>query len=132
MEPCLYQDAEGVTVTKARFVVGQAMYPVRNITSVETAENHTPANRLWAMLVGLAAVGSLMQATMVEEPVRVVIFLTLPLAALTVFLWRRAKPTYQWIVRIHTAGVQKDAVVTADKDRRDQIVTALHQATAGG
>lgn len=129
-EVILYQDAD-VVVTTGRFSVGQKMYPIRNLTSVEAAEHHTPANRSGAYLAFLLALSSGCLVNQSATPIRPLLILTVPLVALGVFLWRRAKPKAEWIVRIHTAGVQANAYTTNDKSRRDAILAALHSACAG-
>lgn len=106
------------------------MYPIRNLTSVEAAEHHTPANRSGAYFVFLLALCSGCLVGQSTTPWRPLLILTAPLVVLGVFLWRRAKPKSSWIVRIHTAGTQQDALVTSDKPRRDAILAALHRAYA--
>lgn len=130
MEPELLNE-QGVLITPKRFVVQSTTYAVRNITSVDSSVMRLPANRVGALVVIFLALGAATLIPRSGSPERVVLFLVLPLAALGVWLWRRAKPRSIWEVKIHTAGVEKKAFTTEDEALHRRVVEALNRAIVG-
>lgn len=129
-EQPLYADAQ-VTVTSARFVVGSMLYPVRGLTAVQPIvipPNRQPAHWCFA----LSACAFLLAYLARENHAVAGTFGLGGLCgiALGAALWTMAKPLY--VVRVWTAGGQVDAVQSADAQRIQRIVLALHRAAMGG
>ena len=131
----IYQDAH-IIVTNTRFQAGPTMYPIRNLSSVSADEFHEhkvkPADYSVAATLILMALAS--ACVIPRYPWALAIMV--PLLAVGAFLGVRAK-SYSWtesmyFVMVNTNGAQHRAYWTADRSRRDAILSAIHQAIAGG
>lgn len=126
-------DGQPVEITTARAVVKGKTYAVKNITSVAVAT--IPASRLNGILLAVigAAVlffasGSILagRTTFEINPGHVV---GLILFALGVALAVLTKAKYA--VKIHTAGVEQDMLVSTDYAAISRVVEALNRAIIG-
>lgn len=134
-EKTYYQDAQ-VLVTSARFQVGGTMYPIRNLAAVGVDERHSPrveeGNRGPAWL---CFIGALTPVCMVKDYPAALAAMPV-LFILGVVLLARAKDRHWtesvYAVTVNTNGVQQHAFYTPQREHRDAIVGALHQAIAGG
>lgn len=127
-EVVLYQDAEGVLVTSARFQVGAVMYPMRGITAVAAGYWSQPGSKAIAWLFMTLALVTI--ACAAENP-RGALILASIFVVLALVSAVRAKPVLWHTVMVHTGGMQQTAVTTNNQARRDAIVAALHRATMG-
>lgn len=122
-ETTYYQDPQGVLITSVRAQIGAAMYPLAQITAVQSVV--LPPDRTIEFAVffsGLvlggivaAAVDGILGATIAGAAVVLGIYASL-----------RARPFH--VVRLATAGGQVDAVKDKDGERVVKIIAALQHA----
>ena len=134
-EKIYYQDAQ-IMVSNARFQAGATMYPIRNISAVAARETYTEqvksaehAPAIACAILALVPVCFVGQSpwALVGVPVFGIVALVLALRAKEL----RWTETAYW-VSVRTNGVDCPVYWTPDRSHRDAIVSALHQAIAGG
>jgi hypothetical protein len=143
-EETLFQ-SEGATVTTARAVFGQVTYPIRGITAVE-ARKVPPAvaphfvvaaiGATLAVVGGLLAFQAVVQFATAETALAqstagaIVAVVLLAIGILMARSQTRAMRAVPWrhAVVLHTAGGQRDALVSDDVDQVAKIVAALGDA----
>jgi hypothetical protein len=124
MSEIVFFEHQGVRVTDARAIIGVTTYPIANITAVSNAL--IPPKRFgagWAIGVG----GFVVLAGILADPLNFrLLVIGLISLAIGVLLWVKAKKLY--VVRLHTSGVQQDAMVSDDFPLIMKITDALNDA----
>jgi len=120
-EQVFYSDEAGVRVSSTRFIVGATTYALSGITSISAVRykaKRSPA--IWTAIIGLLLAVIGFSTTAVLGIVGIVI---LAIAVLWFFLIKD-----NFVVRVHTAGDETDAVVSTDESYINKIISALNDA----
>ena len=120
-EQVFYSDEAGVRVSSTRFIVGATTYALSGITSISAVRykaKRSPA--IWTAIIGLLLAVIGFSTTAVLGIVGIVI---LAIGVLWFFLIKD-----NFVVRVHTAGDETDAVVSTDESYINKIISALNDA----
>ena len=120
-EQVFYSDGAGVRVSSSRLIVEATTYALSGITSVSAVRlkaKRGPA--IWTTIIGLllAVIGFTTTAAL-----GIVGIVILAIGVLWFFLIKD-----NFVVRIHTAGGETDAVISTDESYIQKIIAALNDA----
>lgn len=120
-ETVFYSDGKGIRVTNSRFIVGQATYTMRNVTSVSKGTDDP--NRLWPVLTFLVGLIFLLPA---REQLFPYAIYAVVLVGAGVAIWKLQKPTFN--VMVSSASGEAEAIASKDQAFIDNILRALNEA----
>jgi hypothetical protein len=125
-------ERDGVTITTKRAVIQGTTYPIASLSAVSLAKVPAPVGCMVITALGFGVGGLVMTAAGVaggtDASMGFTVFgLTMLVAMILVAVMiRRARGTY--VVRLHTAGLQTDALKSNDADLANAINSALNEA----
>ena len=123
MEEKVFHDSGAIKVTATRFMVDGGTYPIANISSVKSATK--PASRAFAGILTVIGAFTLLGGLTAPDGARSAA-IGIILLGLGIWLWRRAKPKYS--VVLTTAGTEKQALESNDKQLIEGVIAALNDA----
>ena len=120
-EEKVYYDKGNCTITESRAIIDGTTYPMNNISSVSTGVLEKSGGTLYATGAILAFAGI---ANMEDNPGAGLVFIII--GAVVAFMGTKVKNDY--IVKVGSAGAEKDSLTSQDKELIDEIVNAINEA----
>lgn len=124
MAETTYFQEGNVLITNIRAVLGTTTYPVANITSVSVGT--IPPNRMIGVII--AIVGGLMAACSFGGGRNMLGGIIVGLIILAIGILIAVLQKTRYVVKIGSAGAEKDGLVSTDQAYIQRVVEAMNQA----